>query len=135
MTGAAPDHQRRKTSNAVENTAQVGVHHGVPDVGGKLMQWTGPAADTGIVDENIEPPESALHSLGHRFHRPQIGDIAFHDGTLPTLVANGCVGAFQRFAGASTQHSVRAQASERDGDGRANPASSAGNDRDLPRQG
>ena len=80
--------------------------------------------------------------VGERFDRIEIRDIAFDHraflgivlGTLPALVPNGGGGLFQRFSRASAEDGVRAEFGEGQGDGSANAASGAGDDRELSGQ-
>ncbi len=103
----------------------------VPGVGRKILKRALRTPDSGVVDEDVEPMEGALNMLRQRFHRAQIGDIAFDDGALVAAVLNGRCGMFECGARASAENGVRTQRGELAGDGRANAATGAGDDRDL----
>ena len=101
------------------------------------MERAAGAEDAGIVDQNVEAVERALHVLGDsastearsvtsHSHRPNSSRV------LP--VSNGAGSFFEGFARASAEDGVRAQFGEFHGDGLANAASRAGDDGDLAGQ-
>src|SRR5580692_481481 len=131
MSRVVADHERGEDADGVVDAAQVGVEDLLPVVGEQCVQRVFKAADSGVVDQDVETSEGAFDAGGGVFELMKNGDVAGDDFGFAAFVEDGSGGVVESGVGASAEDCGRAEMSEFAGDGGADAASSAGNQCDL----
>jgi len=131
VSGIGPNHERGESPDGVIDAAQVGVEDAIPVVGQENMQRLLEAADAGVVDQDVEAAECAVHAGGDVFELVQDGDVAGDYFGFSAGVENGHGGSVEGGLGAAAEHSGGAELGQLTGDGGANTAACPGDDSDL----
>src|SRR5258708_6955609 len=88
-------HDLERLLRAQEHASEIGVHHGLPLLEREVLEHDAAGrADSGVVEEHVEPPELFLRRGEQRPDRFLVGDVGRHDqrarsrsGVLRGLVA------------------------------------------------
>src|SRR5438477_2938851 len=131
VSRACTDHQGRERADGEVDAAKVRVQDAVPFLGRQVMKERIEAADSGVVDENVDACKSALHPSGGVLDLVQNGDVAGNNLGLSSSFCDGERGLVQSGLSASTEYGGSTQSGELAGNGGANAASGPGNDSDL----
>ena len=120
------DHHGRKCPNRVIDSTQVRIQNLVPCFGGQLMEWTAKAADSRIVDQDVEPSVAGFKTRGELVDGPPTGDITFRYFCFPACCLDGIGGGLELGAGTCAQNDGGSQHRKPAGNGGSNAASRAG---------
>ena len=74
--GVLPLHQRIGALGAKEGAVEVDVDHRLPLLVGELFEGDRRRADAGVVEQQVEPAEGALHRRVKAVDRRRIDDVA-----------------------------------------------------------
>ena len=95
------------------------------------MERPGEAADSGVVDQNIEPPENAFNLLGEALDLLPLRDISQQSLALTAGAADALRGLIERPLSPASDRDGSAQPSQTMGNGRPNATAASGDYRDF----
>jgi hypothetical protein len=131
MTGPPPQHGRQEGANPVDDAEHVDAKRPRPVARLAVPQGTEPAADAGVVDQQVNPIEARQDGLRQSFDSRGIGDITDMRLDVEAARAERRLRRFERRRLDVGQDDGDAAGTERFGQRKSDAAGRAGYDSDL----